>query len=225
MLYLLHGADISKSRDIILNTQKKYKIQNKMELDCSQTSASDLQSALGTSDLFGGTPFLVLNISKLNKELALEYIEVIEKAPNSSVLIMFAEKNLPKTNEMIKNADRLGIKILESASSKDSNIFRFVDGLLNKNRLQTYTELKKLSDDDIDYFYIAAMLQYGIRGILKEKSKPGSSPRQAQLAKTFNKTQIVELYEFLYQTDKRVKLGEVSPQTALVLLIEKVLNL
>jgi hypothetical protein len=157
--------------------------------------------------MFGAPPFIVFDISKAGRTNLEPYIEAILKLPAETTLIIMSSKDLPAGNIFIKNASKLGAKIVKNEKRVDSNIFRFIDSIFNGRRETIYKELNKLIADDVDSFYLFSMILYGVR----------------KNHRVFGEEKLKKLFRELYTTDKNVKTGNISPEVFIPYTIEKIL--
>lgn len=232
MIFIVHGEDYSKSRKLIVNQQKKLNVETKKEFDVTEIEPNELGDAVFSFDMFGEAPFVILNISKAANKNLDAYLNIAKKTPKDASLIILSNKKLTKSNIFIKNAVK--IKAKEIVNNKDitGNIFKFVDYLFYKNRIAAYKELNKLTQEENDPFYTFSMILYGLRNVLhakyetKEFSKksPFVKEKAQRQAEKFSKEQITNLYNQLYETDKKLKTGQMSSDIVLTHTIEKIIN-
>jgi DNA polymerase III delta subunit len=232
MIYLVHGEDIPKTRALIVNQQKKLKVETKTEFEINETSPQKLESAGMSKTIFNDSPFILLNITKMGRMNVDEYIKVLKKFPKDTTVILISYKDLRNTNAFIKKQKDLGLKIIKNEKIPSSNVFRFLDAVADKSRKRTYRELSKLIKEDQDEMYLIAMLQYLFRnlayGVFKSpqfnKINPYVKNKTRAQMKNFSKESLKSLYHDIYTIDKNTKIGLTSPADGLTLAIEKVLN-
>jgi DNA polymerase III delta subunit len=212
MIYIVHGEDLPKSRALILNHYKKSGLESKVEVEITDITPEKLYELTHTSDIFGSPQYVVLDVSKAGRLNVEKYIEVLEKTPESVVVVVLSSKALGKMNAFIKESARLNAKVIENALEPESNIFKFVDAVYSKNRTKAYQELQKLLKEDKDQFYIFAMILYGLR------------TAKSRFAANFSESVVKNLFTELYRLDKQVKTSDIDSETMLTLAIEKVLN-
>lgn len=230
MIYLVHGDDIVKSRSQIINQQKKINTQNKLEVSLEEISITELSTHTKATSLFGEIAFIIVDIT--NTKGTEEYIEVFKNKNKDTIVILYSEKTLTKTNVFIKNADKLGARIIENKIEHNENIFKFVDALFSKNRGIAYKEYEKLIKAETDPFYIFTMILYGLRNITKgyykapsfEKGTPYNKSKTSGQLRNFNESDIKNLYDKVYLLEKGLKGGEIQPDMCISMAIENVLN-
>jgi DNA polymerase III delta subunit len=230
MIYIVHGEDLSYSRNIILNQQKKLGSPARTEISLSKTTPEHLKEISATFDIFGTPPFIVLDISDAGRMNLDKYVDAISKIPAETVLIVLSAKELSKSNAFIKNSQKLGAKIIHAVKKPTSNVFKFIDYVFSGNRSPAYKELKRLTLDDEDPFYLISMLLYGLRNIAYvkfnspefNKVSPFAKNKARNQAKHYTKEAVRNLFAQFYKADKNLKTGELSPEVALPFIIEKV---
>jgi len=232
MIYLVHGDDIVKSRALIANQQKKLNVEKRTEILLGETSVTAIIEMSKSGDLFGNSPFLVVDASKASKVVLDEFSQALDKINESTTLIIFFNKELTKTNPILQKVIPLNIKNALSVKTIEGNVFRMVDALYSKNRKSTYTELENLYKEGNDAFYIFSMVIYGIRNLAtlvfnspnENKMSTFVKSKAKEQLKKFDEESIKNLYSYFYDLDKKTKTGAIDSDLALTLAIEKVLN-
>jgi len=90
MIYIVHGDDISKSRILIQNQQKKLNIEARIEIDITDITPDAVYEKSCSNDLFGNLPFIVLDITSAGRMNMDKYIEILEKAPIATTIIVLS---------------------------------------------------------------------------------------------------------------------------------------
>ncbi len=232
MIYIVHGEDTPKSRALIINHQKKLNNASKVNLDLKNINPEQLYEKCVSNSLFGEAPLVVLDITDYKKTDIDTYIEKLLKIPAETTLIIYCSKLLGKTNAFIKAAETLNAKIIENNMFSDANVFKFTDMLFEKNRVQAYKELNKLTLKGFDPFYIFSMTLFGLRSIAKTvwkapsvlKQKPFQISKNQGLARKFSSDNLDEFFKYFYDLEKKTKTGGITPEMMLTLAVEKVLN-
>ncbi|MBW6441920.1 hypothetical protein K0B04_03415 [Patescibacteria group bacterium] len=232
MIYIVHGEDLSKSRALIQNQQKKSGIETRLEFNISDITAENLFEKSCSNDLFGNPPFIVLDVTSAGRLNMDSFIEKMEKIPDSTTLIILSGKTLPKTNAFIKNSLKLKAKMNLNEKAPQSNIFNFVDAVFYKQRNKAYSELNKLYKDQVSPFEILTMIFYGLRTVASAKFESPSHKKAhnfvkrktASQSKLFSDTQLLEIIEKLRKIDIKSKLSEIDEELLIPMVIETVLN-
>jgi DNA polymerase III delta subunit len=232
MIYIVHGDDFTKSRNLILNQQKKLEIDSRNEMDISNLSPEDLFSHVHSSGLFGENQLLVLNISKAGRTNLEPFLEKLKKIPENIILIILSDKTLTNNNVFIKNASKLEAKVIFNEKTPLSNTFRFVDAVFYRQRDKAYRELSKLLGDQTEPFEIFSMLVWGLRNVAQAKFDNQKFFRGRDFiknkvyaqSKLFSTESLKKLYKTLSDMDRDVKTGGIDPDLLIPLAVEKVLN-
>ncbi|KKS06950.1 hypothetical protein A3K01_03435 [candidate division WWE3 bacterium RIFOXYD1_FULL_43_17] len=232
MIYIVHGENLSKSRALILNQQKKLMVRYKQEFSIEDTTPTDLTNKIRSIDIFGEPQFFVVNISGAGRANLEEYINVITQTPPLTTLVILSEKKLTASNIFIKNAAALKAQILENESVVEGTSFDFVDAVMRKDRVNSYKLMHRELDKDKDPFELFALLMYGLRSLAQVKfespSASGMNPyvrsKQKNLTGKYSGEGVKELFKAFYEMDLKAKVGEINPEVMLTLAVEKVLN-
>jgi len=230
MIYIVHGENTAKSRAQISNQQKKLNTSSSIEFNLEDISTQELGTHLKSNSLFGDISFVVLNIT--NAKGTEEHLEILKTKSETTIVIIYSEKNIPKTSVFMKNAEDLGAKVIENTKEHPENIFKFIDTLYYKNRIETYKEYEKLIKSETDNFYLFTMILYGLRSLAKglyksPKFEAGTSYTKSKVTaqlKGFSEIGIKNLYENFYNIEKKMKIGKIQPEMAIFMGIENVLN-
>lgn len=232
MIYIVHGDDLSKSRILIQNQQKKLNVESRVELDITQTTPEEIYEKSHSNDLFGNPPFIVLDVTSAGRMNLDKFIEVLQKIPMVTTVIILSGRSLPQTNAFIKNTAKLNAKINANEIIPQSNVFRLVDAIFYKQREKAYLELSKLLQDSVSSFELLSMIFYGLRTLASEKFNAPSASRlhnfvrrkaQSQ-ANLFTEKQIIAIFEELRILDMKSKLSEIDEDLLIPMAIEKVIN-
>jgi len=232
MIYIVHGDDLSKSRELILNQQKKLGVETRIELNLIDITPNDLFSFSHGKDLFGKYSFIVMNVSGTGKLNLESYIEVLKGLPEETVMVILSDKSLPSTNIFIKNSAVLKAKIISNQKTPKSNIFKFIDALFTKQRSASYNELYNLMLDDTDPYEIFSMILWNLRNISSAKFQSPSflktsgfiKSKSLGQAKLFTELSLQTLFKELSILDRESKTGVIEPSMLVPLTIEKVLE-
>lgn len=232
MVYIVHGEDISKSRILIQNQQKKMGAQSRIEVEISEITPESLYEKGCSNDLFGNPPFIVLDVTNASRTNLEPYIEKITKIPESTTIIVLSGKPLTKTNAFVRNADKIKARLNLNEIKPQSNLFNFVDAVFYKQRERAYQELSKLSKDQVSPYEILSMMFYGIRTVTQAKTDSPSYKKLHPFVKTkaqnqsknFTLGQLVSIYENFRRIDMKSKLSEIDEDMLIPMVIETVLN-
>jgi len=232
MIHIVYGDDYASSREYVSNLQKNLGNFSRVDLDISDTAPEQLISAVGTFDVFGGAPFVVLDVSKAGRMNVKPFVEAFSQVPQDSVLVVLSSKEFSKSNAFLKRGLAAKARIVPNVKPKTSNVFDFVDSVFSGNRKKSYKELQKISLAAEDPFYIFSMLLYGLRNVAFLKFSSPNARKMApfvrskfiSFATTFSEEAVSDLYAEFYIMDKASKLGQIPPELLITLAVEKVLS-
>lgn len=232
MLYIVHGENLTKSRALILNQQKKLGIQYKEEFGILDFSPEELLMKIRSLDIFGNQQFFIINISGTGRSNMESYINVLTQTPQQLTIIILSDTKLSTTNAFIKNAPVLKAKTLEHSPERKENVFNFVDAVLGKDRKTSYKLMHEELENDKSPIELFSLLTYGIRSLayakfensLFKKQLPFIQSKHKQFANNYSEKSVLDLYEYFYNLDRQAKIGEMDQEIALTLAVEKMLN-
>jgi DNA polymerase III delta subunit len=120
---------------------------------------------------------------------------------------------------------------VESKIEANSNIFRFLDSILEKRRKEVYSELSRLSEDSVDYFYIFSMLIYLLRNITYAKYQTAQFSKLKDFQKSKYKAfsdrlppyELQKVYSSFVNLNCQCVTGEIGPDLMVSLGIERLL--
>ena len=230
MIYIFHGENLSSSREQILKIQKANNFESKTEISIENTTSQQLSDIILSFDFFGNVPFVVLDISNVGRSNVDDFIKVLKKAPEQSIVVILSSKELSKANAFIKAVSELKAKVFFSKKISESNIFNFIDNVFLGKRDVGYKSLAVLMNDNPDPIYILTMLEYALRNIayikfnspLVSKMSPFTKIKAVNQSRLFSEEAVKDLYEFFYNIDLDSKTGEISEDILIPFCMEKI---
>jgi DNA polymerase III delta subunit len=230
MIYILHGENLSSIRSYILKLYEDANATSRVEYPITELSVNDFRTNVTSVDMFGGVRFVILDVSKMGRMNVDAYVEACKDIPVGVVLVIFAGKELSSRNAFVKNASRIGGRVIAFKKSSESNVFKLSDAVFSKNREQSYRELQRLLLEDVDPIYIFAMLTSGLRNVayakyeasILSKLPPFVQSKAKKQASGFSFRQIDALYRHFYSLDLGVKTGVFDKEMLLVYALEAV---
>ena len=232
MIYIVHGENYSKSRLQIQGQFKKSESETRVDLELVDTTPDKLLDAVTSKSLFGGNTFVVFDITGSGRTNLDAYVETAARTLKENTLVVLSAKELTKANAFMKSAATLGAHVTLNPEIPQSSIFKFLDAVFSKNRLATYTELKKLNDDATDNIYLISMTAWGLRNLAAakfnspkfEKLPPFIKSKAQKQSQNFTEDNVKGFYELVYKSDLETKTGRIAPEAAVISIVEKVLN-
>lgn len=232
MIFIIHGDDYPKSRNTVLKLKNKLNTQNSIEFTNIDVQPTELYKSVNVFDIFSKPPLVIFEIDNKSKSNHIEYVEILKNKPKDVIVIVLAKKELPKSNEFIKNVKILNAKCVLNNIYISSNIFKLIDSTFQKNRIQSYNELAKLLKENTEPAYIYTMLLYGIRNITltmfltqkQSKLTPYSYNKFKKVSDIYTQQNLCKLYDYIYELEKKIKTGKIDYSSSIILIIEKVLT-
>ena len=230
MIFLLQGDDIPLIEKAVLALKKKQKHEI-LEFDINSCTPSHLLGACRTYDIFQNPPFVVLRVDKSAKIQLESFYGILGSIPQETKLLIVCFFALGKTSAFTKNSDKIVFKTEILTQKQVGDVFGFLDFVFLQNRQGAYRELAALEQGGHDAFYIFSMFLYALRNIFYVKFespevselKDYSKRKAIQQAKNFEKTEILELFDYFCLLDKKAKTGQIPVSLLNVLAVEKVL--
>lgn len=219
MLTIIHGDDITASRNFFTSERNKY--SEKIILDGTNLTITDISQALSGNGLFGDqqTIFIDELISKRkpSKELD-EIIAMLTKEQTASIFIWESKDLTAKQLAPFKNITIKQFKI-------PTIVFAFLDNISpnNKKLLTLFHQLLATEDANFALF----MLQRQVRLLLSlhpdvttseskqsiseiKRLQPWQKTKLQKQAKLFSLDKLLELHNQLYQIELNQKTGKLS---------------
>ena len=125
MIVLVHGNNSVNKADVVFKLSEKISTPRKY-LSIDENSPTDVLTATATNNMFTGAPIVILDLGSNTKSDAKSFLDIFPRVPAKSLLILLAQKELPKSNQFLQHAQQQGYKIILSNTTPTANIFSFV---------------------------------------------------------------------------------------------------
>ncbi len=210
-MIILHGNDITLSRNYLHNLIQKAKSNNQdiIKFEAGKIDLTDLKQALSSNSLFGRNNLLIIIYSLFSlpqSNLKNNLLLFLQQKQNSPIILWENKQISPAKLKIFPQAQTQLFKI-------NPLIFKFLEQLGSINQSQN---LKNLLKHDSAAF-IFAMLTRQIRLLIQAKSNPSSlklAPWQINRLKTqsnyFTLEKLLQIHEKLYLIDKNLKTGKLK---------------
>lgn len=216
MITIIHGDDISKSREYFQELKQKHK--NGIPFDGGKITITDLVQNIEGSGLFGDTKVIFIEdlLTKLKKtdKDAKEIFNFIAKNSEESTFVLWESKEILKgTLSLFKNAVLSFFKL-------PKNIFLFLDNLKPNNSIALLNLFHQALDSGIKEELILFMMQRQFRLLLALSDPSGNKPIEeiTRLApwqrgkldrqtKLFQGPTLTKIYKKLYEIEIGQKTG------------------
>jgi len=227
MIYLIHGDDIIKSRDALVNIKKSYGGNFLSQVVDQDFKLGEFVSTYYTKSIFPEKKrIMVLEVEESKKVMIPEFYEFIAGAEDPD-LLLFSPKKFPANTKIVKIVKDRG-KILLFEGADDKKVFKLLDYLSTKDKEKSYLELNRLLSNGLDPLYILSMITYQIRNIsnLKFEAKtnigklhPYVVKKTQATLKNFNDKSLVEIYKKILDTELSIKSSQFDETFSLERLI------
>lgn len=224
MITVLHGEDIIRSRQALLELKKGVTGAEIIVLDKNNATLTRLIESLEAKSLFGQEKLVILdNIFALKSKKELnDILKYFEENEIKADVIVWSDKTLTKTRlKYFRNAKAQLFKL-------PAPIFAFLDSIRPSNTKQMLMLLQnslKSSEAEFVFYMIIRQLRMLIlsKTVNNEtKSLPSDFKRLApwqkgklkQQAKKFSQERLFELYHQLLDIDAKLKTGRLNLELA-----------
>lgn len=221
MVTIIHGDDISASRNYFSELKQRYK--DLVLFDGNKITITDLVQNIEGSSFFGNaktifTEDLLTKLKKTDKE-AKEILNFIAKNSNESTFILWESKEISKKDlSEFKDAVVKFFKL-------PKNIFLFLDNLKPQNSKNSLSLFHQALDSGIKEELILFMIQRQIRLLLSLchselvsesqidevlRLAPWQTGKLKKQAKLFSISDLIRIYKKLYEIEIGQKTGASS---------------
>jgi DNA polymerase III delta subunit len=229
MLFLLYGKNDSLIERTVVEISRKYPNTERIHLNAKDITPNKFADIANTFDLLQQAPLITLRFDRT--VTADPFYDVVSQiSPQTHVIFIFPF-DLSPSHVFIKNPK--SVKIISGGLSLKTvaDVFKFTDYLFSGRRTDAYKELYGLLSEGNDGFYILSMCLYSLRNIFNvafsspELAGMKDFPKRKAMkyAKVFTRDDIIGLFSYFYDIDKRCKIGLLDIHTALCLVCEKIL--
>ena len=241
MLYLLHGEDISASRQALLDLKKDYSPDSISVFDAKKLDADEFVRVYETPALLSDRRLIVVEgkppgkipnpIDPKDRRLR---ISQIPNFPSTTDVVFWVGEELKSSNKLFKQVKELGGQIRHFKPVVPKHVFGFLDALGYKNKQKAFLELHRLLDQGESPVYLLTMIAWQIRNLLKVKLSIGGGPkpkmnpfvlRKAQSqVKNFEEEELVGIFHKLLEAEIALKTTQQDPKLVLDLLVNRIVG-
>ena len=228
MIYLLHGENVSASREALLELKKDYSSNSVSVFDAKKFDEDEFLRVCQSVPLLGEKRLIVVE-GKPRKSLIVNR----ESCEANDVAFWVGEKLKP-SNKLFKQVKELDGQIRHFKPAIPKHVFGFLDALGYKNKEKSFLELHRLLDQGESPVYLLTMMVWQIRNLLKVKLSVGGGPkpkmspfvlRKAKSqVKNFEEEKLVGIFRNLLKAEISLKTTQQNPTLILDLLVDFVVN-
>lgn len=216
MITIIHGDDISSSRQFYL--EQKQKSKNRIEFEGEKITLSELSQIIGGQSLFGE-----------QKDVFIENFLSSKKSKDLKPMIDFLKNNHKNLNVFLWEKQQLtsaSVTPFKDAIVKKFSLpqalFSFLDSIVPGNStksIKLFHETLESSKEEVVFFMLVR--QFRLLLALSENSEdeqidefkrmvPWQKPKLAKQAERFGKDQLITNYKKLFEIDLGIKTGASS---------------
>lgn len=207
---LLHGPAINSSRQKLLQIKQKFDQESVIVFE-KEVELTEILTNLQSQSLFGGDRLIIWENPP---EDFINY--TLYSNPYTLVLWFDHEidaKKYPKA------------EVLFFPEAKEISVFPFLNYLGNRDK-KAYLELDKLKQE-YDSQYLITMILYLLRNLVAtpKGAKDFVKNKNARMRKNFSEEKLINMYQFVLNTDFKIKSGLLETVQAEFLLVNKFIGI
>lgn len=197
---LLHGPAINASRAKLSEIKNKFDLNNVLVFE-KGADEKDVSAAMQTTSLFGDDKLIIWENPPENF------------FPTASVILWFDHeidtKKYPKA------------EVYFFPEAKEISVFPFLDFLGSKDK-RAFLELEKLKKE-YDSQYLITMILYLLRNLIAtpKGAKDFVKNKNARMRKNFSRDELINMYQFVLNTDFKIKSGLLEEKQAEFSLVQR----
>ena len=183
MLYLLHGENVSASRQALLDLKKNYSSDSISVFDAKKFDADEFTRVYETPSLLSDRRLIVIE----GKTPTIQPFNRLTIS-SSTDLIFWIGEQLKPSNKLFKLVKELGGQIRAFKPALPKHVFGFLDALGYKNKKKSFLELHRLLDQGESPVYLLTMIVWQIRNLLRVRlyNHPAITSRDACIGERYN---------------------------------------
>ena len=209
-LVLLHGPAIEASRKKLLEIKQKFNTDDVVTFEKGADTKDILDNLVSTA-LFSSNRLVILENSP-------EDFTFYTQNPNPLTLVLWFDHEIDPKNW--KDAE-----VLFFPEAKEVSVFPFLDYLGSRDS-KAFLEMDKLKKAGFESQYIITMILYLLRNLMAtpKGAKDFVKNKNAKMRKNFSADELVNLYQFVLNTDFKIKSGLLETEQAQFLLVHLFLD-
>lgn len=217
-LIVLHGNGLVGISNRLLAIKKEFDKDSVQEISVKKVEMGKVLAEISTPQLFSDKRLVILEDieDKIN----------VEQLPEDDqlTLVLRFNKSIPKNSSLLKQAVNKKAQVIELTEKEESNIFPFLDGLVEK-KSNSLKELEVLYEQ-FGSQYILTMIYFQLR---KLATSPKNLPpfvlkKIAAQKQNFNQAKLVKVYRKVLETDFKIKQGLLEERIGLTILAKSFID-
>jgi len=229
MLILLHGENVSASRQALLDLKKNCSPDSVSIFDATKLNVDEFIRACETPSLLSDRRLIIVEgkpreLSTLNSQLS-------TLSPATDLVFWIGEELKP-SHKLFKLVRDLGGQIRHFRPTIPKHVFGFLDALGYRNRKKAFLELHRLLDQGESPLYLLTMMAWQVRNLLRVQSSkfkvqnfhPYVLRKLQSQVKNFGEEELVGIFKALLDAEVKLKTTQLDPKLVLDRLVNKWLN-
>jgi DNA polymerase III delta subunit len=237
MLYLLHGENVSASRQALVDLKKNYAADSISVFDAKKFDEDEFVRACETPSLLSDRRLVVIE-GKPQKISNFQF--PISSLSSTTDLAIWVGEQLKPSNKFFKLVKSAGGQIRHFRPTIPKHVFGFLDALGYKNKQKAFLELHRLLEQGESPIYLLTMIVWQMRNLLRVKvsrQKGGQAPCQGvkginpfvlrkakSQVKNFEEEELVEVFHKLLEAEIALKTTQQEPKLVLDMLVDGITN-
>lgn len=226
MIILLHGSDVSASRQALLDLKKNYSPDSVTTFNADKLDLAEFKRVRGTPSMFSDRRLIV--VEGKSSPSTIKQFSHLTISPDTDIVFWIGE-DLKPSNKLVKIAREAGGQVRLFREKIPKHVFGFLDALGCKNKKKAFLELHRLLDQGEAPLYLLTMIVWQFRNLLRVKvskyqSVKGINPYVLRKAKNqvknFEAEDLVSIYKDLLRAEISLKNSPLGP----VLILDRLTN-
>jgi len=225
MIILLHGENVSASREALVELKKNYSADSVSVFDVKKFDADEFIRACQTPSLLSDRRLIVIE----GKLPSSPHLLISSSLPSTTDVIFWLGEELKPSGKLFKQVKELGGQIRVFKEVVPKHVFCFLDALGYKNKQKAFLELHRLLDQGESPLYLLTMIEWQVRNLLKVQSAKGKVQNmhpfvlrkiRTQL-KNFGEDELVSIFRKIFEAEIALKTTQQDSTLVLDRLVSK----
>jgi len=228
MLFLLHGENVSASRQALVDLKRNYSADSISVFDAKKLDENQFARVCQSVPLLGDRRLVVVE----GKPSSSLHLFISSSLPPTTDVVFWIGEELKSSNKLFKLVKSAGGQIRHFKPSVPKHVFGFLDALGYKNKKKAFLELHRLLDQGESPLYLLTMMVWQARNLLRVKLYNGGGPKpkmnpfvlrkaKSQI-KSFEEGELVGIFHKLLEAEVALKTTPQEQKLVLDVLVDKI---
>lgn len=227
MLILLHGENVSSSREALIDLKRNYSPDSVSVFDTKKFDEDKFARVCETPSMFAERRLVVVE----GKPPTIQPFSHLAMSSSTDVVFWLGEQ-LKSSNKLFKLVKDLDGQVRHFRPTIPKHVFGFLDALGYKNKKKALLELHRLLEQGESPVYLLTMIVWQVRNLLKVKSEKlkvkGFHPyvlrKLRSQVNNFEEEELVGIFRGLLDTEVNLKTTQLDPELVLDQLVNSIAN-